>query len=743
MKFERYFYTSSYALLAISFIMLVSTRQVDLPATVLFAIALVAGLARDTGRIKLNISGRTANVLMICYLPFAIVEWQVFGFSPVLVVIHFILFASTVKLIRSKRDRDWLWLYLVTFCQVLMAAGMMIGSTFLLLLLVYLFTAITAFIGFEVRRARQAFIRSQPQASPVDPMTGTEYWKELKSTIRRRSGPGSGVFTSFSAVALVMIVLSAIPIFLAMPRLTRGGARNGLLATETLTGFSDTVTLGEVAQVKLNPQVVMRVRVKFPPGVDFRQLRWRGVTLDFYDGRSWSESGPGHFQLQKVGESFRVDERASLRGFTQQRFFLEPLNISTIFAAPRPVYVMGLRELERDSGEGLWTSPHLFKKLDYVVYSDTYVPGDVELAKDDDRFFPADIRQRYLQLPIDHDERIDRLAADVTAGAGSQLEMVRRIESHLKSSYSYTLDLKPVESGDPVADFLFNRREGHCEYFASAMVLMVRSKRIPARLVNGFQTGEYNESADVYTVRQSDAHSWVEVYFPSHGWVAFDPTPPDGLSSYGDGWMAALRKYRESVEMFWLEHVIGFDTGKQITIAHGFQRWFSAQQRNASMRWFEWITDLAHRIDDWVSSEEAIDPTVSERERRPGIAQRIGAVWPAAMAIGLTLAAAGVAWIRYRGSWRRRMKRGRMHPAAVFYDEMLRTLERGGYRRTPDQTPLEFAARVGNPAVDEITRLYQRTRFSDAGLSGPEVERISSLLAEIRRIRSGPSAKRI
>ena len=87
----------------------------------------------------------------------------------------------------------------------------------------------------------------------------------------------------------------------------------------------------------------------------------------------------------------------------------------------------------------------------------------------------------------------------------------------MRSAYGYTLDLRRVEDGDPVADFLFNMREGHCEYFASAMVLMLRSRRVPARLVNGFQMGEYNEAADVYTVRQSDAHSWVEAYFPRQG----------------------------------------------------------------------------------------------------------------------------------------------------------------------------------------------------------------------------------
>lgn len=738
MNFDRYFYSSSYALLAISFFMLAMTRQVDILAIIIFVLVLIAGWLRDTGRLRLDISPRLANILMISYLPVAFIEWQVFQISPVLVVIHFILFASALKLLRTKRDRDWLWLYLVSFCQVLMTAGMMVGSTFLLMLLVYLFAAISAFIGFEVRRSQQSFIASQSVENPIDPLTATEYWKETGKITRRSDAPRWRVFSYFSAAALILIILAAVPIFLAMPRLSRGGSRNGLLATETLTGFSDTVTLGEVAQVKLNPQIVMRVRVKFPPGVELRPLRWRGVTLDYYDGKSWSESGPGHQPLQKVGESFRVDERTSPRGFTQQRFFLEPLNINTVFAAPRPVYVMGLRDLERDTGDGLWTSPHLFNKLDYLVYSDTHVPGDAELIADNDRFYPAEVRQRYLQLPLNHDQRIDRLVADVTVGAVTQLEMVRRIERHLKSSYSYSLDLQPVESGDPVADFLFNQKSGHCEYFASAMVLMARSRRIPARLVNGFQTGEYNESADVYTVRQSDAHSWVEVFFPASGWVAFDPTPPDGLSQYGDGWVASIRQYREALEMFWLEHVIGFDTGKQISMAYGFQRWLATQQRGASMRWFEWASELAHRVDDWMTSDELIDPAISEPGKWSGLFGRFGTGRLVFALIALTCIIGAVyLWMARRGKWSRRLKGGAANKAIVFYEEMLRTLDRSGHKRQPDQTPLEFAARLANPAVDEITRLYLRTRFGNVDLADSEIERVTRLLSDLKK---GPSA---
>ena len=99
------------------------------------------------------------------------------------------------------------------------------------------------------------------------------------------------------------------------------------------------------------------------------------------------------------------------------------------------------------------------------------------------------------------------------------------IERFLRSRYAYTLKLSGKPGDDPLAHFLFETHAGHCEYFASAMTIMLRTLGIPSREVNGFLPGEYNDLAGDYIVRASDAHSWVEVYFPGTGWVTFDPTP--------------------------------------------------------------------------------------------------------------------------------------------------------------------------------------------------------------------------
>ena len=142
------------------------------------------------------------------------------------------------------------------------------------------------------------------------------------------------------------------------------------------------------------------------------------------------------------------------------------------------------------------------------------------------------------------------------------------IESQLQLDYGYSLEMKAA-GPDPLADFLFNVKAGHCEYFSTAMAVMLRTRGIPARVVNGFLPGEYNDAAGAYTVRQSDAHSWVEVYFPeSSAWVTFDPTPIAGRTEpVSQGFTAQLGKYAEAFELFWFQYVVGYDQQEQRSLA--------------------------------------------------------------------------------------------------------------------------------------------------------------------------------
>src|SRR5438445_11208009 len=117
---------------------------------------------------------------------------------------------------------------------------------------------------------------------------------------------------------------------------------------------------------------------------------------------------------------------------------------------------------------------------------------------------------------------------------------------------------------DPIGDFLFNVRQGHCEYFASAMAIMLRTLGIPSRLVNCFLPVEYNDISQQYVVRGSDAHTWVEAYFPGYGWITFDPTPAAGTISVAAAW-GRFSLWMDAFRTFWTDWVVSYDFSRQFT----------------------------------------------------------------------------------------------------------------------------------------------------------------------------------
>lgn len=727
MTLELYFRLSSYALIVASFLMLVSTGQLDAFSIVCYSLALIGGWLVDGGMTSIRLSRRATNWLRVAYLPVMLVDWRLLDSAPVLVVTHFVLFVSACKLFEQKSTRDWLWLYLIAFFELILAAGMTIDAIFLVLLIVFLLAAISTLISLEIRRASEAFGSAPP---------AVELWRETASQRRTILARRPLSVALFSIAILFIILVFAAPLFLAMPRIGRATFGGRLLRTTALSGFSNIVRLGEVASVKLNQQVVMRVRVNPPPGQEQTRLRWRGVTFDEYDGQTWTESAQQWTPVRGGQNGFQL-ERRPMMPLTEQIFFLEPIDLSTVFVAPVPIFVSDLPTLQRDAGDGLWSEIHTLRRFQYRVYSNAIPPTEASLTSDVSRIYPPELRRRYLQMPFDRDRRIDQLAAEVTDGATTPYETARRIENYLQTSYSYSLDLRRTTDGDPVADFLFNIRAGHCEYFATAMVLMLRARRIPARLVNGFQMGEYSELSNVYTVRQSDAHSWVEVYFGQNGWVAFDPTPAAGLSTYPDGIAARLRQYFDAFELFWQERIVGFGTNDQILMFAGLQRWVSAYEHNTTRGWFAWTTALNNYVTSlW--SDSGLEKTSGE-----GAVSSLFSSPSFAAVLGFfALLTAGLMYRQHRRSWRSILGRDRARSAVAFYQQMLRSLERGGLVREVHQTPREFASALEWPAVGELTRLYERARFSEEPLGEKEITRIATLLGEVRSHARDTSVKR-
>ena len=301
----------------------------------------------------------------------------------------------------------------------------------------------------------------------------------------------------------------------------------------------------------------------------------------------------------------------------RQDVFLEPIASEVVFAAPRLLRLTMATSAVAVDDMGAVSVSSAGARLRYTVESE--VEGPTVRGAGVVRPAPAlDGAQleRYRQLPV-LAPAIPALARQVAGTSRDPAEIARRLEAFLRQQFRYTLDIERVSQLDPLQEFLLVRRAGHCEYFAAAMAVMLRSLGVPARVVNGFQRGEWNPYGQYYIVRYYDAHSWVEAYLPDAGWVSFDPTPRASFDALAS--RTPMLLYLDSLRLRWHRYVVNWTLRDQI---HAVQ---AVQLRLAGLR--GWSTGL--------------DPETRARLGRGG-----------ALALVVAVGAVG-AWVAWQHSRRR------------------------------------------------------------------------------------------
>lgn len=734
MAFDTFFRLSSYAMVACGALALAVSE--GLTAILAAAFGLVLVLAWKLEGTKWQLPERVGLIVVLLSLPLFYLDWQLLsGGAPnekvgVSALAHLIIFLSTVKLLQVKADRDWVFLYLISFFEVLLAAGLSLSPLFLLSLSLYMLSALSTILAFEIKKARRSVKTAETRLLVAPDST---LFRRLRRPGRRALQGEARRLPLVSFLLMSLIFVLALPLFLIVPRSASSAlARTGNGATG-FVGFSDSVTLGDVGRLQESDRLVMRVRVEAPTGERKRALRWRGVALDQFNGRGWKKSA-AEPEFEKAGNAsgfFQLGTTVDLGRLTTQTFYVEPIDTPVLFAAPRVVALQGVIPYLRSDSEGaLTTRPHYQDRISYTVYSDTNEPDEGALRKSglgNANALPVTFA-RYLQLPINIDSRFQRLADSLiaTAGARTQYDAARAIESHLQRDYSYTLDMK-AGGADPLADFLFNVRGGHCEYFSTAMAVLLRTKGIPARVVNGFQIGDYNDTAGIYTVTQRDAHSWVEVYFAeSTSWVSFDPTPLAGRpATVRTGLTGKLKKYAEALEMIWIKYVVGYGNQEQRSLAKSLgNRFYEVRD------WVgEKLKGIKEYLSGWLRWIRADNPNGGISYARLTV-----------LILGLALVVAGttvlVRRLKRLGLWqffKRRDVEGKPYSVVEFYERMTKTLAARGLQRLAGETPLEFANASGIPEAVTITRAYNRIRFGEQNLSELEAEEIENSLKQIEK----------
>lgn len=730
---EQYFRASLSLLVLTSILTLTSTGKLDLFTSLIAPLAaLNKGYRWWHGR-PAELSPRAATGCLLVYLAFFPVDAMFLSrffvggssnpplFALLLAVVHFLIVAMLVRFYSASTDRDAHFLSMLSFAAILAAAILTVDTLFLSLFFLFLLCGVSTFIGLELRRGA---------AGAITPVSGH---RETERKLNR------SLSLAALAVAVGTIVLGGM-FFFFFPRFSAGYLGRVSFSPTLMTGFTDDVELGQIGEIKKSSAVVMRVETEKPIGYDL--LRWRGIALTTFDGKRWSSNARSQ-QLHPGDDGWihppEAVQRANIFGPTiRYTVFLEPVATDAVFIAGKALSLQGnfaggtatsFAAMQRNylNMDATETLRNPFRNFSAIRYTGTsrLPPRDARRLRAAATDYSIDITSTYLQLPVGLDRRIPELAREITKNVQTPFDKALRIETYLRTRFAYTLNLTGKPGQDPLAHFLFETRAGHCEYFASAMAIMLRTLGIPSREVNGFLPGEYNDLGGDYIVRASDAHSWVEVYFPGNGWQVFDPTPSS--IEGGNSLWARLGLYVDWMQITWNEWVIGYDFAHQVTLAQNLQRG-SKNWGESARAWFDRKQQEGKRwLKSWQLEHGSLGYLLPVMLVLLLLALRFNV--PAEVIRRVRL------FLRIRAA-----KSGRSDPqlASRLYAELMRVLARRGLLRAETQTPLEFAAAVNSPqlapAVQEFTQLYAHSRFGGAPC---DTTRLGQLLEQVRAVLRG------
>jgi transglutaminase-like putative cysteine protease len=723
---ERYFSAALYLLVLSGFGALASTGGLDLPAVILVGLALLLRGVQLLSRREFTIPERWTTYLTLIYAVIYLADYFYLSRGFLAATVHLVLFAMVVRLFSLQRTRDHYMLAALSFLMVLAAAVLTVDSVFLFTFAGFLLVAVVTFILMEMRHSvasERAHAQDPHVAFPARPMA-------------------HGLLAVAPALML-MILAGGFLIFFLLPRVSSRYLSGYSPTNDVSTGFSDRVQLGRIGQIQQSRETVMHIAIENDLLGNY-DLKWRGVALSDFDGSVWSNpfgltqlrpTWDGSYRLAPVVNPRSPSPAATATGrIIRYRVLMEPVGTNVFFLAERPSSLTGnFRHVSMDTDGAVYNldADHPINRYDAESQLPANIPINVPTS-DNAEFFPAANAvpggmEKYLKLPP-LDVRIPKLAKEITAKASSNYDKAVALEHYLSTHFGYTLELPRSSAHDPLANFLFERKRGHCEYFASSMAVMLRSLHIPSRIVTGFRGGDYNDLTGQYIVRASDAHSWVEAYFPDFGWISFDPTPAGGAASH-NGW-SRMQLYLDAAASFWREWVVNYDAGHQRTLgkeaATGSRqyivearRWIKRQHR-ALLRW-------ARRAHDYFTTNPAR--------------------WLGGLA---AFTAILIALLNFRRIVSRlRARRLRAHPerapresAALWYDRMVRRLARMGWRKSPSETPLDFVAAIQEAdlqkKVARFTRAYESARF---GRSMDDAQSLPQLFEEISNGEAADSRK--
>lgn len=650
---------------------------------------------------------------------------------------HFIILLACCKFFELQSHRDIGLVLLICYLLLIIGAFVSASPSFGFALFLDATYGVMWYMRFQVDREAYAIQLRQHRA--------LEHVRApAAGRIEAEGAPVPSAWRPAISMALVMAVIATVT-FISVPRGWGRGifGRIQNVVPVAVTAFSEDMTLRD-ARIIEDPSLVMRARflrngVVF--GGDDFQPYLRGATHDKYRDGRWRRTR--NFLISEVAtrrdDVLRVlpDVPVPVRGdrVVEADIWLEAITQGALFSMYPPVSVASkdLRGIQqRPTDLTIYTEDTTRRAVSYRVTS--MLPGPHELSRIPDA--PPALRDWSGGFSRIH-PAIKQFSREFfhTAGDFHEPSQHRAITDavceYLRGGdYAYSLDRGfTPDDADRMKDFVFDNRQGHCEYFATAMALMLQSMDIPARAVNGYYGGEFNPVGGYYQFRAKDAHAWVEVFLPPSGWVTYDPSPPSPgrEAERNDDFYAKFHRLSDYARFKWATSVVTFDTSSREELLSSLEGWIRV------------LTELRHKPGSLLESVMAL---LWGPEMIP-IWQRVCYWFLLILFVLVIVLVLRVLWIgslvlREYLPGRSRTGRGFIRrPEAKFYDRLLLLLASRGHIKPSHLTPREFADELATEHADFadmplFTEWYYRAQYAGESLTAVEWQRVKATLARLR-----------
>lgn len=721
-----------------------------------------------------------------------------------------LVYLQIVLLFQGKTQRIYWQLLVLSLLQVVVAAALNLGPQFGLLLAVYISIAISALVLLCLHR--ECVPPDSVPATPIAPaqpksagqrLLGSPIASEYRYSLTSRSlrhWP-SMVFRQVGLLACATMVFAVI-FFYATPRLGEGAWQGPRGRLHRETGFTADVRLGESGRIEQTDNLVMRVALtRYSDGRPYTLLEepyFHGMVLTQYrsdplGGSRWmtSKRSPG----QQENFSVHVNQPPSPTAVVRQSIAVETLSSDVVFAIfpvhPLPDTPTELRynriatRLVRGPAEDLGSMREYRYSIGTMALRDgrqlKCQPHANALIKEADLFQLEYEKQSLSSYEESKFERLKKFTDDLIAEkqltSSSTLERIKALEAHFLEPdvYTYSLEMtrKRDRTVDPIEDFVLNHRTGHCEYFASALAMMLRTQGIPSRLVIGYKGGEFNFLGHYYQVRGKHAHAWVEAYLPADevpdgelagtpslggAWYRLDPTPGiwgDELARSRDSLTDRVGDAFDYVDLLWRDYVLGLNSSRQKDSIYdplterasgNIPGWDEASRFSATMK------TIMKRI--------GVNTEPRPEDGRQWFDWRTGLLVVGTIFLLITISQVGMFVSKFVATTRsKKIATRKSADVPQFYRRLEAVLATIGFRRAPAETPHEMATSAGSSFAkvpsgvsiaslpDDVVQLYYRVRFGGIPLSPDEQKRadeaIQTLIAALKEPALRAGAKKV